>query len=118
MDPAGACVKEDIRFTLHTDSPCSPIGPLRLIQTAVTRRCEFDNSVIGPDQAITVQRALEAITVDAARQVGMADRVGTLEVGKEADMTILEDNPLTVDPGKIAAIKVSETWVQGEKKFG
>ena len=118
MDPAGACVKEDIRFTLHTDSPCSPIGPLRLVQTAVTRRCEFDNSVIGPDQAITVQRALEAITVDAARQVGMADRIGTLEVGKEADMTILEDNPLTVDPGKIAAIKVSETWVQGEKKFG
>jgi predicted amidohydrolase YtcJ len=118
MDPAGACVKEDIRFTLHTDSPCSPIGPLRLIQTAVTRRCEFDNSVIGPDQAITVQRALEAITVDAARQVGMADRLGTLEAGKEADMTILEDNPLTVDPEKIAAIKVSETWVQGEKKFG
>jgi predicted amidohydrolase YtcJ len=33
-------------------------------------------------------------------------------------MTILEDNPLTVDPEKIAAIKVSETWVQGEKKFG
>lgn len=118
MDPAGGCVKEDIRFTLHTDSPCSPIGPLRLVQTAVTRRCDFDSSVVGPDQAITVQRALEAITIDAARQVGMADRIGTLEVGKEADMTILEGNPLTVDPDKIAAIKVSETWVQGEKKFG
>lgn len=118
MDPAGACVKEDIRFTLHTDSPCSPIGSLRLVQTAVTRRCEFDNSIVGPDQAITVQRALEAITIDAARQVGMADRIGTLEAGKEADMTILEDNPLTVDPDKIAAIKISETWVGGEKKFG
>ena len=118
MDPAGACVKEDIRFTLHTDSPCSPIGSLRLVQTAVTRRCEFDNSVVGPDQAITVQRALEAVAIDAARQLGMADRLGTLEAGKEADMTILEDNPLTVDPEKIAAIKVSETWVGGEKKFG
>ena len=47
MDPAGACVKEGIRFTLHTDSPCSPIGPLRLVQTAVTRVCEFDNTVVG-----------------------------------------------------------------------
>ena len=117
-DPAGACVKEGVRFTLHTDSPCSPIGPLRLVQTAVTRICEIDNSVVGPDQAVTVQRALEAITIDAARQIGMADRIGTLEAGKEADMTILEGNPLTVDPDKIAAIKVSETWVRGEKKFG
>ena len=118
MDPAGACVTEDIRFTLHTDSPCSPVGPLRLVQTAVTRACEFDNTVVGKDQAITVQRALEAITIDAARQIGMADRVGSLEEGKLADFTILADNPLTVDVDKIAAIKVSETWVNGEKKFG
>ena len=118
MDPAGACVKEDIRFTLHTDSPCSPIGPLRLMQTAVTRVCEFDNTVVGKDQAISVQRALEAITIDAARQIGMADRVGSLEVGKLADMTILDGNPLTTDPSQISAIKVSETWVNGDKKFG
>ncbi|MCA3560828.1 MAG: amidohydrolase [Aestuariivirga sp.] len=118
MDPAGACVKEDIRFTLHTDSPCSPIGPLRLIQTAVTRTCEFDNTVIGADQAISVQRALEAVTIDAARQLGMADRVGSLEVGKLADFTILEANPLTTATDKIKSIKVSETWVNGEKKFG
>lgn len=117
MDPAGACVNEDIRFTLHTDSPCSPIGPLRLVQTAVTRACEFDNTVVGKDQAITVQRALEAITIDAARQIGMEDRVGSIEVGKLADFTILAANPLTTDPDKIAAIAVSETWVNGEKKF-
>ena len=117
MDPAGACVKENIRFTLHTDSPCSPLGSLQLVQTAVTRVCEFDNSVVGADQAVTVQRALEAVTIDAARQLGLADRLGSLEAGKEADFTILEDNPLTVDPSKIASIKVSETWVNGEKKF-
>jgi hypothetical protein len=118
MDPAGACAKAGVRFTLHTDSPCSPLGSLRLVQTAVTRHCEFDDTVVGPDQAVTVQRALEAITIDAARQLGLADRLGTVEQGKEADFTILEDNPLTVDPTKIAAIKVSETWVAGDKKFG
>ncbi len=117
MDPAGACVKEGIRFTLHTDSPCSPIGPLRLVQTAVTRRCEFDDTVVGIAQAITVERALQAITIDAARQLGLADQLGSLEVGKQADMTILAENPLAVDPAKIAAIKVSETWVGGERKF-
>ena len=118
MDPAGACDKAGLRFTLHTDSPCSPLGPMRLVGTAVTRLCQIDNSVIGADQAISVQRALEAVTIDAARQVGQPDRLGSLEAGKEADFTILEDNPFTVDPTKITDIKVSETWVAGNKKFG
>jgi len=118
MDPAGACAKAGVRFTLHTDSPCSPLGSLRLVQTAVTRHCDFDDTVVGPEQAVTVGRALEAVTIDAARQLGLADRLGSIEAGKEADFTILEDNPLTVDPTKIAAIKVSETWVAGDRKFG
>jgi predicted amidohydrolase YtcJ len=117
-DPAGWCMKENVPFTLHTDSPCSPIGPLNLIETAVTRRCIIDNSVIGEDQAISVDQALRAVTIDAARQCGMGDRIGSLEEGKEADITILESNPYTVDPDTISKIKVSETWVAGQKKFG
>ncbi len=42
MDPAGACVKAGLPFTLHTDGPCSPLGPLALISTAVTRRQVLD----------------------------------------------------------------------------
>ncbi|HET6276692.1 MAG TPA: amidohydrolase [Candidatus Cybelea sp.] len=118
MMPAGACVKLGIPFSLHTDSPAGPIGPLPLIQTAVTRRCVIDASVIGPDQAITIGQALMAATINAARQIGMDDRIGSLEAGKEADLTILESDPFKTDPGEIAAIKISETWVGGEKKFG
>jgi predicted amidohydrolase YtcJ len=44
--PMGACVKAGLRFSLHTDAPVSPAGPLRLVQIAVTRRCEIDNSVM------------------------------------------------------------------------
>jgi len=118
MVPAGACTKAGIPFTLHTDAPASPIGPLRLVQTAVTRRCEIDDSVIGPDQAVTLDAALKAITVNAARQIGLEDTIGTLEQGKAADLTILASDPYKTDPEKIMAIKVSETWVEGEKKFG
>jgi predicted amidohydrolase YtcJ len=117
-DPTGWCVKNGLPFTLHTDSPCSPLGPLNLVETAVTRRCIIDNSIIGKDQAITVDQALRAVTIDAARQCGMGDRIGSLEKGKEADITILEDNPYKVDPDTISKIKVSETWVAGQKKFG
>lgn len=116
-DPAGWCVKQGLPFTLHTDSPCSPVGALSLISTAVTRRCEIDGSVIGQDQAVTVDQALRAVTIDAARQIGLGDRIGSLEKGKEADFVILEDDPRKTDPRKIGAIKVSETWIGGMQKY-
>jgi predicted amidohydrolase YtcJ len=118
MDPAGACIAEDMPFTLHTDGPCSPLGALRLVQTAVTRVCDIDKSVIGPDQAISVEAALRANTTAAAEQIGQADRLGTLEAGKEADFVILEEDPFKVAPDAIMNIKISETWVAGEKTFG
>ena len=73
--------------------------------------------MIGADQAITIDEALKAITIHAARQIGLEDSIGTLEPGKEADLTILESDPYKVSPDAIADIKVSETWVAGERKF-
>lgn len=117
MDPAAACLKAGVPFTLHTDAPCSPPGPLALISTAVTRRCIIDKSVVGADQAVSLDDAIRAVTINAAHQVGQGDRVGSLEKGKEADFTILETDPYTVSPDAIADIKVSETWVAGTQKF-
>lgn len=118
MDPAAQCVELGLPFTLHTDAPCSNIGTLQLIQSAVTRICSVDNSIVGADQAISVEEALKAVTVYSAGQVGMSDRLGTLEPGKDADLTILEDDPFKVDAQKIMDIKVSETWVAGHKMSG
>jgi hypothetical protein len=47
----------------------------------------------------------------------MADRIGSLEKGKEADLVILETDPYKTDPGKIGGIKISETWVAGDRKY-
>ncbi len=110
MAPMAACVKAGIPFSLHTDSPVSPAGPLRLVQIAVTRRCVIDNSVIGADQAISVDEALKAITVHAARQIGLEDSIGTLEPGKEADLTILESDPTRRAP--------SDLGHQGQRDLG
>ncbi len=48
----------------------------------------------------------------------MADRLGTLQVGKFADLTILEKDPYRVDPDALTGIKVSQTWVGGRKMHG
>lgn len=116
-DPAGWCVREGLPFTLHSDAPCSPVGALNLVSTAVTRRCETDGSVIGADQAVTLDQALRAVTIDAARQIGLGDRIGSLETGKEADFVLLEEDPHKMSPDKIGSIKISETWVAGAQKY-
>ena len=116
-DPAGACVKAELPFTLHTDAPCSPVGSLALASTAITRRCDIDGTTIGADQAITLDQALRAITINAAHQIGMGDRIGSLDKGKEADLVILESDPYTTKAEKLGDIKISETWVAGEQKY-
>lgn len=120
MVPIGAAAELGIGYSMHTDNPAAglPVNPLRLVQTAVTRRCMTDNSVVGPDLRLTVDEALRGITTYAARQIGLGDVLGMLEKGKEADLTLLEDDPHTTDPDKLSAITVSETWLAGEKKFG
>ncbi|MGA9565537.1 MAG: amidohydrolase family protein [Candidatus Korobacteraceae bacterium] len=64
-----------------------------------------------------MHEALKAITIHA-RQIGLQDSIGTLEPGKEADLTILESDPYKVSPDAIADIHVSETWVAGERRLG
>ncbi|MCX5515765.1 hypothetical protein C3941_06030 [Kaistia algarum] len=117
MVPVGAAAKAGIGYSLHTDNPAAglPLNPLRLVETAVTRRCMTDNSVLGADLALTVDEALRGVTVHPARQLGMSDRIGTLEAGKEADFTLLESDPYTTAPDQLSAIKVSETWVAGAR---
>ncbi len=120
MAPAGAAAQAGMEFSLHSDAPAAglPPNPLRIVQTAVTRRCSVDGSVLGKDLCLTIDQAMRAVTINAARHIGLADTIGTLEAGKEADLTILESDPYTSDPEKIETITVSETWVAGQKKFG
>jgi len=115
FNPAGDFLASGVPFSIHSDSPCSPIAPLREIGTAVARVCAIDGSVVGPDQRVPIEAALKGMTVVAAAQCGMGDKLGSLEAGKYADLTILEDDPRKTDPTKLGDVKVSQTWVNGKK---
>ena len=69
-------------------------------------RHAIDNSVIGPDQAIAIDEALKAITVNATQQIGLEDRLGTLEPGGRSDDPRERSLPRPIP--KIIAIKVRE----------
>ncbi len=112
ISPLASARRRGIRFTLHNDTPVTPVDPLLLIQTAVTRRTRA-GAVLGEDQRISVMDALRAVTIDAAWQNFEERRGGSIEPGKFADFTILDENPLQVAPERISSIRVRAAIVGG-----
>lgn len=101
--------------SFHNDGSVSPPSPLLNIATAVTRRTRSGN-VHGPKQTMTLDQALRAHTIDAARTLHRDSLVGSITVGKLADFTELAADPYTVDPARLAdEAAVTGTWVGGER---
>ena len=118
LDRTAACEAKGIRWTLHSDEPVTEMGPLRCIENAVTRRMwKEPETVLAPEECISVEAALIAMTRDAAWQCHSDHEVGSLEPGKFADMVMLDKDPREVDPNTIGSIKVLETWMGGRRVF-
>ena len=101
-----------LRPSNHTDFNVSPLSQIFTIHTAVNRVTR-SGRVLGGDERVTPLEALEAVTIDGARQYGEEDQKGSIEVGKLADLVILSGNPLTVAPATIQDIRVEETIKDG-----
>jgi len=100
-DVAGA----GISFSLHSDMPMAPGKPLFLMWSAVNRTT-LEGNVAGHNQRITAEQALRAVTLGAAYSMRLENQLGSIEVGKLANLTVLAENPLTVDPMTIKDIDV------------
>lgn len=93
-----------------------PIGPLVGIFAAVTRQ-GASGRVFGADEAITIEEAVKAYTINGAYINFDEDIKGSLEVGKYADMIVLSEDILTVDTQRIMDIQVEQTYVGGQLVF-
>ena len=93
-----------------------PSEPLSLLHTAVNRRTK-EGDYIGIHNAISVMQGLKALTINAAWQIKMEKKIGSIRKGKYADFVILDQNPLTVPTSEIRNIKVKQTIVNGKTAY-
>jgi predicted amidohydrolase YtcJ len=103
-----------IRVALSAD--ILPTGPMVGIYAAVTRK-GMSGEVFGPEEALTVTEALRGYTLGGAYLTFEEDTKGTIEPGKLADLILLDQDILTIDPDRIMEITVDKTWLGGRLVF-
>jgi predicted amidohydrolase YtcJ len=116
LSPMKTARAKGLRTSNHTDASVTPANALLTIWTAVNRTSRL-GKIIGPDERVPPIDALKAVTIDAAYQYFEEASKGTIEVGKLADLAILSDNPLTIDPAKILDVRVLETIKEGKTVY-
>lgn len=118
LDRCASVEKAGVGYSLHSDFTVTDPVPLHMIEMAVTRRLTAEpDYVLAPGERVPVESAIRAVTSEAAWQLNSDHEVGTLEVGKFADLVILDKDPRKVDPNTIKAIKVTETWMNGKRVY-
>jgi predicted amidohydrolase YtcJ len=115
MSPAYSAEERQLRYSVHLDTPVVPMNPMLLVWSTVNRLSSGDQ-VIGEEQRVPPMSALRAITIDAAWQIFKEEELGSIEVGKLADLVVLDGDPL-VNPEAIREIQVLQTFVGGVSIF-
>ena len=105
-----------INVTQTSDYPPGPFEPMMAIQSSVTRR-DYNGNLWGPSQRITVEEAIKVGTIHGAYASFEEQIKGSLEAGKLADLVVLDQNPLKVDPMSIIDIPIQRTMVGGKWSY-
>jgi predicted amidohydrolase YtcJ len=116
ISPVGSAEDRHLIYTIHDDAPVVSADPFRTLWVAVARLTSSGEK-LGADEAITRQQALKALTINSAYQHYIETHKGSIEVGKKADMIILDGNPLTLAEAELRHIKVLETVKDGETVY-
>ncbi len=114
QNPVRSLLDRGIWMSFGSDS--APYGPLISLWTAVTRK-GWDGEVYGPQEAVSLEEAIRLHTLGSARMTFDEDTRGSLEVGKVADLVVLGEDILTVDPDAIRGIAIERTFVGGREIY-
>jgi predicted amidohydrolase YtcJ len=113
ISPTGWVRERGMMFGSHHDAPVALPDSIRVLSATVTRRTR-SGDVLGEDQRVDVVTGLRAMTIWPAWQHFEENDKGSLETGKLADLVVLSDNPLAVDPLQLDALEVRATYKEGQ----
>ena len=113
MVPLQSMNKAGVPISLHSDFTMAPAQPLLLAWAAASRETAAGN-VVGEVERLSVQKALEGITIEAARQMQQEQSIGSLEQGKLADFTVLEQDPFELPLKELKDIAIWGTVLAGK----
>jgi len=102
--PIRSLIDAGARLTLSSDWDVSELNPFVGMQNAITRS----------PQNIPLEEAVKAYTINAAYVMRQESKVGSIEVGKEADFIVLNQNIFEVGANQISMTKVLQTYLRGE----
>ena len=107
MNRLGSMERLNIPLGLHSDFNMAPVDPLYLAWIAANR-ITIEGRVLAPEERLTIDKALRAITIEAAQVIGLDASVGSLAAGKKADMVVLDR-----DPYRAGAMALKDIAVEG-----
>lgn len=113
MVRSASVLRHSIPYSFHSDLPMGPANPLYLAWCGVNRITN-DGNVAGPEQRISVEAGLRAITIEAAYSWRRENSLGSIASGKIANFTILEQDPYAVVPEKLKDIPIWGTVFEGQ----
>ncbi len=118
--PTTRVLSEGGKFSFGSDWPVSgyvsEYRPLAAIEAGVTRTLDGRKNIapLGGDEAkMSLDQALRAHTIDSAYGMGLDSEIGSLEVGKKADLVVLSQNLYDIDPNDISEVDVLYTIMDG-----
>ncbi len=112
MARVGSLVREGVPTTFHSDFTMAPALPLNSAWVAANR-INVEGNVMAPEERVSLDQALRAITVDAAYILGMENEIGSIRAGKMADFTVLEADPYERPVEELKDIPIWGTVFEG-----
>jgi predicted amidohydrolase YtcJ len=114
---ANSFVRNQMHWTIHHDMPAGVSPSLIYAMWNIVNRQTRSGRTLQPNERVTPYEALRALTIHGAYQFKEEKSKGSLEVGKLADLVILDRNPLKVNPMEIKDIKILETIKEGRSVY-
>ncbi|ANW63388.1 amidohydrolase [Mycobacterium sp. djl-10] len=117
--PFGDLHRAGTTLAFGSDWRVSTPDPLAQMEVAMTRQPPGDTATpaLGPTQRLDLKTCMLGFTRHAAYAAGMDQHTGSLTIGRDADIVLLDRDPFSVAAHEVSSVCVDATYVRGERVF-